>query len=74
VSVPPGAVLDLGLALNGAWEPVTTTPEYKLWMLHADIPDGVIAESRDEFYGINYCINLMQPHSLGKVSILYSAH
>ena len=50
-TVPPGRVLRLDFALNGAWSPREVHLEdTALYTLHLDIPPGVIVDSRDEVY------------------------
>src|SRR5439155_14391174 len=39
-----------------------------LWVLHLDIPDGVVAESRDEYY-VSFGISELLPAPRGKVSM-----
>jgi hypothetical protein len=69
IDVPPGTVIWAESVLNGAWIP-SGSQGSNLWMMHLDVPPGVIVESRDEiFLTDSTLIGLPQSTSLGKVSL-----
>lgn len=49
LTLPPGRVVPLegDVPPNSYWAPVTTTPEVP-WVIHIDVPEGVVIESRNE--------------------------
>jgi len=65
--LPPTRTIALNEAplVNSRWIPSPAPP---LWMMHVDIPPGVVVESRDEFYVFTGIPELI-PVSRGKVSI-----
>jgi len=65
--LPPGRTVSLNAnsIINGAWTPL---PMPALWVLHLDVPAGVVAESRDEFY-VSSGIPELFASSRGKVSM-----
>ncbi len=66
LQLPPGRTISLNRQLQGRWIPLQSPT---LWVLHLDIPTGVIAESRDEFY-LNFAGTSTLPAiPLGKVSM-----
>jgi hypothetical protein len=71
IDVPPGAVVSADNVLRGAWQPPLDRGG-GLWMMHLDVPAGIIIESRDEMFLGNSCIPIslpIPPASLGKVSL-----
>lgn len=68
VILAPATATSLNLFLKEAWVPPSADP--LLWLLHLDIPPGVVADSRDEFSRFYLCIaSPTPPNSLGKVSL-----
>jgi hypothetical protein len=67
LTLPPGQVISLDTAqsVNERWLPL---PVPTLWVLHLDVPAGVVAESRNE-YSIQFAIPELFPFPRGKVSM-----
>lgn len=67
LTLAPGLPVSLNASpVNQQWAPVGAPA---LWELHLDIPAGVIAESRDEFY-VTYDTGVsIPPQARGKVSM-----
>jgi hypothetical protein len=67
LTLPPRQTVSLNAKhdVGGKWRPAAATP---LWILHLDVPTGVIVESRDEFYVI-FGIPELFPAARGKVSM-----
>ena len=67
LTLPPGRVISLdATAVAPKWAPILSV--LSPYILHLDIPSGVIAESRDEFY-FDRGIPELPPLPLGKVSM-----
>lgn len=65
--LPPGRPVSLSTTgLNQRWVPL---PYPALWVLHLDVPAGVVAESRDEFYVTYDTGAIIFPTARGKVSM-----
>ncbi len=67
IDIPPGHVV-LADVLGSAWLP-TNDRAPGLWIMHLDVPEGVIIESRNEMFQGSACILPFPPLSLGKVSL-----
>jgi hypothetical protein len=66
IDLPPGNVVWADLVLHSAWEPGNST----IWIMHLDVPEGVVIESRDEMFERNACVaSPSPPFSLGKISL-----
>jgi len=65
--LPPGRTVSLNSAqlINVRWPPI---PAASLWVMHLDVPPGVVIESRNEFY-VSTGIPELIPVSRGKVSM-----
>jgi hypothetical protein len=65
--IPPGRTVSVNSAqvVNVRWLP---TPVPPLWVMHVDVPTGVVIESRNEFY-VSTGIPELIPISRGKVSM-----
>jgi hypothetical protein len=69
IDIPPGHVVWADLVLRSAWLPIDNRAP-GIWMMHLDVPEGVIIESRDEMFQGSACISSpFPPSSLGKVSL-----
>ncbi len=67
IDVPPGTVVWADLALQGAWIPQNGP---RLWIMHLDVPEGILVESRDEIIVGDSCVTIPVPLvSLGKTSL-----
>ena len=68
LTLPPGQTVSLNAtqAVNEKWRPI---PVPLLWVLHLDIPNDVVVESRDEYYSSFGVPELFFPIALGKVSM-----
>jgi hypothetical protein len=68
LNLPPGHVVSLNSTVDVAekWEP---RPLPSLYILHLDVPAGVVVESRDDFYLLYADVPELFPVPLGKVSI-----
>src|SRR5438067_2375382 len=64
--IPGGTVVDADVALHGAWSPKNGDP---IWIMHLDIPDGVMMESRNEIRVGDVCIAENPVISAGKISL-----
>jgi len=71
IVIPPGRAVSANGVLRGAWTPAPVDDKVKLWIMHLDVPDGVVIESRDELINGYPCIFQIPapPESLGKVSL-----
>jgi hypothetical protein len=67
LTLPPGQTISLNATqrVSEKWMPIPVPP---LWVLHLDIPSGVVVESRDEYY-VTFGIPELFPFSRGKVSM-----
>lgn len=65
--LPPGTLVSLNASAGprNTWRPTEATP---MWMVHLDIPEGVIIESRDESY-VLLGVGSIPPLARGKVSM-----
>ena len=69
IDLQPGAVVWADHVLHSAWEPASEQAG-NLWIMHLDVPEGVVIESRDEMFEGNACVASPSPaFSLGKVSL-----
>lgn len=50
IDLPPGTVVWADTVLRSAWEPAGGQGSSVLWIMHLDVPEGVIIESRDEMF------------------------
>jgi hypothetical protein len=70
IEVPPGAVISADTVLADAWRPQNGS---NLWMMHLDIPSGIVIESRDEILVGDTCTGALPPvsvtRSAGKASL-----
>ena len=69
ITIAPGAVVSLDDTYLHAWEPFPGTPasEDNLWMLHLDVPEGIVIQSRDEIVkrSVSPFADLEAPFALG---------
>jgi hypothetical protein len=67
LTIPPGTAVSLNAnqTVEQAWRPVGGPT---LWMLHLDIPPGVVVESRDEFFAASL-VGFPSALPAGKVSM-----
>lgn len=69
IDLPPGQVVCADHVLGSAWLPMNDRAP-GLWIMHLEVPEGVIIESRDEMFQGNACTTSpFPPSSLGKVSL-----
>lgn len=67
LTLPPGQAISLNAvpSVNTAWKPV---PVPSVWVLHLDVPAGVLLESRDECY-LSFASSELFPAPRAKVSL-----
>ncbi|HEV7426396.1 MAG TPA: hypothetical protein VGQ46_08505 [Thermoanaerobaculia bacterium] len=69
IDLPPGVVVQANLVLGAAWQP-RGSQSGNVWMMHLDVPDGVVMESRNEMFDTYVCnAQRVELGSLGKVSL-----
>lgn len=71
IDLPPGSVVSANAVLRSSWFP-NGNPQATsaLWIMHLDVPEGVVIESRDEMFDTYICTALPADlGSLGKVSL-----
>jgi hypothetical protein len=64
--LPPGKTVGLYEATGGSWR-VRLVPAVPLWVLHLDVPEGVIVESRNQLFLDAPFGGVMLPVPYGKV-------
>lgn len=57
IDIPPGAVVSADAVLLDAWRPRSGT---SLWVMHLDIPEGIVVESGDQLF-LRYMCSLGIP-------------
>ena len=68
VTVAPREVASV-LRRARSWAPSGAYSGYSIWVVHVDIPDGVVIESRDEVSYIDACLPEPQVISTAKISL-----
>jgi hypothetical protein len=71
IDLPPGSVISANALLGSSWFPIGNPQATSaLWIMHLEVPEGVVIESRDEMFDMYICN--AEPGflgSLGKVSL-----
>jgi hypothetical protein len=69
LTLPPGEVISVMTQGPSGWAPSVQDTTYALWVLHLDVPSGVLLENRDEVAALNDCVGPTPPTSITKIPL-----